>query len=127
MFDPLDPVLARIRTTALGLPGAKEKVSHGRPTFFTTKIFCYYGGSLKIDGSYVQHPQSILLLLDSGEALSLLEQGRCYRPAYLASSGWIGVDLDAATQWDEVSELLDTSFRCTATTSLVAELDALST
>ena len=110
---------------ALGLPGAREKVSHGRPTFFTTKIFCYYGGSIKIDGSYVQHPQSILLLLDSGEALSLLEQARCYRPAYLASSGWIGVDLDSATQWDEVGELLDTSFRSTATTSLIAQLDAL--
>jgi hypothetical protein len=57
MFDDDDPVLARLRTMALHLPGAAEKVSHGRPAFHTVKVFAYYGGSVKVDGEWVQHPQ----------------------------------------------------------------------
>ena len=45
MFDDTDPVLARVREIALALPEAAEKVTHGRPTFFTAKVFAYYGGS----------------------------------------------------------------------------------
>ena len=40
-FDDGDPVLARVRELALALPDAGEKVSHGRPAFFTTKVFAY--------------------------------------------------------------------------------------
>lgn len=122
MFDPSDPVLARVRSLALAFPGAEEKISHGRPTFFTTKVFCYYGGSIKFDGSYVQHRQSVLVHPDGDDALSLLEEARCYRPAYLGPSGWVGVDLDTATDWTEIAELLDASFRHTARSALVAEL-----
>lgn len=35
MFDETDPLLARVRGIALALPEAGEKVSHGRPAFFT--------------------------------------------------------------------------------------------
>ena len=38
MFDEADPLLARVRDLALALPEAAEKVTHGRPTFFTTKV-----------------------------------------------------------------------------------------
>jgi hypothetical protein len=38
---------------------------------------------------------------------------------------WIGVDLDAASDWDEVAELLDASFRMTAPKRLIAELDQI--
>ncbi len=124
MFDPNDPVLARVRGLALAFPGADEKVSHGRPTFFTTKVFCYYGGSIKVDGSYVQHARSILVHPDDDEARSLLEEPRCYRPAYLGPSGWVGVDVDAATDWAEVAELLDASFRRSASSSLILQLEA---
>lgn len=124
MFDEDDPVLARVRRIALALPGADEKVSHGRPAFFTTKVFGYYGGSIKVDGAYEQHSQSIVVLPDAEEARALLEEERCYRPAYLAPSGWVGVDLDAASDWDEVAELVESSYRNTAGSRLVAQLDA---
>jgi len=52
MFDDDDPLLAQVRALALALPEADEKVSHGRPAFFTKKVFCIYGGSLKIDGEW---------------------------------------------------------------------------
>ena len=124
MFDDDDPVLARVRELALALPGADQKVSHGRPAFFTTKVFAYYGGSHKVDGEWVQHPQSIMVLPDPAERAALDQDDRCWVPAYLGPSGWLGVDLDEATDWTEVAELLDASYRLTATKRLIAELDA---
>jgi hypothetical protein len=92
MFDDGDPVLIRLRKLALDLPGAAEKVSHGRPTFYTVKVFAYYGGSLKVDGVYEQHHQSVLVLPDPDERLALVEDPRCYVPAYLGPYGWVGFE-----------------------------------
>jgi predicted DNA-binding protein (MmcQ/YjbR family) len=124
MFDDDDPVLARVRAMAAQLPGSDEKVSHGRPAFFTRKVFAYYGGSVRVDGDWVQHPRSLVVLPDPEERPALLEDDRTYLPAYLSPSGWIGVNLDDRTPWDEVAELLDASYRLTAPAKLVAELDA---
>ena len=124
MFDDDDPFLARVREAAAALPGTGEKVSHGRPAFFTKKVFAYYGGSLKVDGEWVQHEHAVVVQPDPGDRPALLEDPRTFVPAYLGPSGWIGVDLDDATDWDEVAELLDASYRLTAPKKLVQELDA---
>ncbi len=123
MFDDDDPVLSRVRELAAALPGTDEKVSHGRPAFFTKKVFAYYGGSLKVDGAWVQHPQAVIVLPDGDDRVALLEDPRSFVPAYLGPSGWIGVDLDGGVDWTEVAELLDASYRLTAPKALVAELD----
>ena len=47
-----------------------------------------------------------------------------YVPAYLGPSGWIGVELDADTDWDEIAELLDASYRLTAPKRSIERLDA---
>ncbi len=122
MFDDLDPFLAQVRHIALGLPGAAEKVSHGRPAFFTTKVFAYYGGSVKVDGAYVQHSQSLMVRLDPDERTALMSDPRSFAPAYLGPSGWLGVDLDEP-DWVEVGELIEASYRRTAPRTLVAELE----
>lgn len=124
MFDDDDLVLAEVRRIALALPGAGEKVSHGRPAFYTKKVFAYYGGSQRLDGDWVQHDQSIMVLPDADERRALLEDPRCFVPAYLGPSGWLGVDLGGQTDWSEVAELVDASYRRTAPARLVAELDA---
>jgi len=123
MFDDDDPFLARVRELAAALPETAEKVSHGRPAFHTRKVFAYYGGSLKLDGDWVQHPYSVVVQPDSGDRRALLEEARVYVPAYLGPSGWIGVDLDDHTDWTEIAELLDASYRLTAPRTLVARLD----
>lgn len=123
MFDPGDPLLHRVREIALSFPGAAEKLSHGRPAFFTKKVFAYYGGSIKIDGEYEQHDQSLVVHPDEEEVRALAEEARCYRPAYLGPSGWIGVDLDGDVDWQEVRELVEASYRETAGARLVSELD----
>ena len=123
MFDDDDPYLGRVREIALALPDAAEKVSHGRPAFFTTKVFAYYGGSVKVDGSYRQHEHAVLVLLESAERDALADDERCFVPAYLGPSGWLGVDLGSETDWAEIGELLDASYRRTAGPRRVARLD----
>lgn len=123
MFDDDDPVLQRVRGLALAFPGADVKVSHGRPAFFTTKVFAYYGGSLRVDGDWVQHPQSIIVRPDPEDAEALAADERCFVPAYLGPSGWVGVDLALDDDWDEVRELLDASYRLTAPKKRIVELD----
>lgn len=127
MFDDDDPLLGRLRGLALELPGAGEKISHGHPAFFTKKVFAYYGGSLKVGDEWVQRTTSVLVQPDPEDRAGLLDDPRSYVPAYLGPSGWIGIDLvDASgqTDWDEVGELLDASYRLTAPKKLIAELDA---
>lgn len=124
MFDDDDPILAEVRRVALAFPTADEKVSHGRPAFFTKKIFAYYGGSVRTDGDWVQHGTSIMVLPDPDDRQALTEDPRIFVPAYLGAYGWLGLDLDERTDWTEVRELLDASFRLTAPKRAVAQLDA---
>lgn len=124
MFDPDDPLLATVGRIALALPGAQEKVSHGRPAFHTVKVHCYYGGSVKADGRWVQHPQSVLLHLPERDRAALAAEPRSFAPAYLAPSGWIGLDLHAGTDLTELAELVEESYRTVAPARRIAELDA---
>lgn len=123
MFDDDDPVLARVRDLALSLPHAAEKLSHGHPAFFTTKVFVYYGGSLKVDGDWVQHPCSIVVKVDVDEREALLAEGRGWVPGYLGPSGWLGIDIADETDWEEVAELIESSYRETAAPNLIQILD----
>lgn len=125
MFDD-DPLLAELRALALDLPAAAEKVSHGRPAFYTTKVFAYYGGSVRLDGEWIPHDHALIVLPDPADRRALLEEERVFVPAYLGPSGWIGVDLDPSTDWTEIAELLDASYRLTAGKRNVAALDARS-
>ncbi|GAA5031789.1 MmcQ/YjbR family DNA-binding protein [Microbacterium fluvii] len=123
MFDDDDPVLGRVRRVALALPEADEKVSHGRPTFFTTKVFCYYGGSQRIDDEWVRHDRAVLVVPDPGDAPALRQDPRFWVPAYLGPRGWLGLDLDERADWGEIAELIDASYRATAARRLVRRLD----
>ncbi|MDE9364131.1 MmcQ/YjbR family DNA-binding protein [Luteipulveratus sp. YIM 133132] len=122
-----DPYLARLRGLALALPGAQEKESHGHPNFFTTKVFAVFGGMLKGDHHSDTYAQSVLVLPDEDERAALLEDERCFLPAYYGPSGWVGLNFRATEpDWDEVADLLDMSYRNTAPKRLVTELDGRS-
>jgi hypothetical protein len=125
MFGDDDPTLGRLRAVALVLPDAAEKVSHGIPAFYTTKVFAYYGGSVKTDDGYLRHSSSVLVLTDPVERPALLDDPRVYLPMYLGVSGWLGLDVDARSDWAEVAELVETSYRLTAGVRRVRALDAL--
>ena len=123
MYDPDDPLLARVRAVALGLPGAEEKESHGRPAFYTRKVFAYYGGSQKVDGVWVPHDRAVMFLPDPEERPAYESDERFWVPAYLGPSGWLGLDIGSQSDFDEIAELIEDSYRVTAPWSLMAELD----
>jgi predicted DNA-binding protein (MmcQ/YjbR family) len=124
MFDDADPTLARLREVCLAFPGADEKVSHGRPCFFTKKIFAIYGAVTKGDHNSGAHDQAVIFMPDDEERIALDQDDRFFVPAYWGPHGWRATDLDDTTDWDEITELVDTSFRLTAPKKAIAELDA---
>lgn len=124
MFDDDDPMLERVRAIALGLPESAEKISHGRPAFFTKKIFAHYGGTEKLaSGEMVQHPQALLVLLDPMDAEVVLERPDSFVPMYLGPSSWVGLGLDDLDD-EELRELIIDSYRSTASARLIEALDA---
>ncbi len=124
-FDDDDLVLARLRELCLGLPGADEKVSHGRPAFFTKKIFAGYGAVLKGDHHSGQYDQALVFMPSDEDAAAIDQDERFFTPAYWGPYGWRGVDLSTPeTDWDEITELVEESYRATAPNKLIKELDA---
>ena len=119
MFDDADPYLGRIREIALALPDATEVVAHGRPTFRCGKMFGNYGGSIK-GGERVD--QCILFIPDEAERPALLDDSRFFVPAYVGAYGWLGLRLTSSSDWSEVTELLDASYRQIAPKRCIAEL-----
>ena len=124
-FDDDDPVLARLREICLGLPGTDVKVSHGRPSFFTKKIFAGYGAVLKGDHHSGQYDQALVFMPNPDDAEAIDQDDRFFTPAYWGPYGWRGLDLSGSkVDWNEVVELVEDSYRETAPKKLIAELDA---
>jgi len=123
-FDESDPTLARLREICLGLPGADEKISHGRPMFFTKKAFAIYGAVTKGDHHSGRYDQSFVFRPDEDEAPALLQHPAVFTPAYWGPSGWLAYDLGDSPDWVEVAELVEESYRNTALRRLIAELDS---
>lgn len=117
MYDDADPVLAGVRRICDGLPESAEKESWGRPTFRApTKIYAVYGAG-------TDHPHTLVFKPEEDERPALLGDERFWSPPYFGPSGWLALDLSETTDWDEVAELLASSFRQVAPARLVAELD----
>jgi hypothetical protein len=123
-FRDDDPLLGRLRGIALALPGAGEKISHGRPNFFTKRVFAIFGGVVKGDHASDVLARSLVFLPDGAERPAMLEDPRFVVPGYEGAYGWLAVDLRGGPDWAEVAELVESSYRMTAPSRLVAELDA---
>lgn len=123
MFDDSDPVLVKLRAICLDLPGADVKVSHGRPAFFTKKIFAGYGAVLKGKHDSGRYDQALVFMPSPDEAAALEQDDRFFTPAYWGPYGWMGLDLSGKVDWQEVTELVEESYRLTAPKKLVAELN----
>lgn len=128
MFDEDDPLLARLRELCRALPDAFELVTHGRPGFKAGeagRLFAVYGGTRKVrPGEHERHDRALLFKPDPAERDGLLGEGRFFVPAYVGPSGWLGLDLDrAGTDWAEVAELVDASYRQVAPAALLRQLD----
>jgi predicted DNA-binding protein (MmcQ/YjbR family) len=98
--------LERIRALCLAMPEAFEVEAWGHPTFRVGsgrgKMFCIAAE----DGS------SLRLKADALERAALLaDEERFYVPAYVGHKGWVGVQCDdALADWEEIAELIATSY-----------------
>ena len=120
MYSDADPLLQRLRTLCLAFPEATEKEAFGRPTFRCGKIFAYYGQGQ----SGRPRETSIQVLPEADEREALLADRRFYVPSYIGPYGWVGLDLTlGAADWQEIAELLDSSYRRIAPARCVAGLD----
>jgi predicted DNA-binding protein (MmcQ/YjbR family) len=96
-------MIAALRRLCLALPEAEERETWETPTFRVRgKIFC-----MVADGGqscWVKAPRG------SAEVLIAAAADRFFRPPYLGHKGWVGVRLDAGTDWAEVDALVRRSF-----------------
>jgi predicted DNA-binding protein (MmcQ/YjbR family) len=118
MYEDGDPYLADVRRVCLALPETVEVEAWGRPTFRAgKKIFAVFTGS-------EDDRHTVIFKPDAEERPALLGDDRFYSPPYWGPSGWLGLDLTAApVDWDEVAELVETSYRQVALKRMVKTLD----
>lgn len=103
-LKPFPRQLRRVRKICLGLPDTMEKMSHGEPTFFVKKrVFTMFSNNHHGDGHV-----AVWLPAAPGLQEALIEEApqAYYRPPYVGSSGWIGVELDQVSD-----EALDAHIR----------------
>ncbi|MBM0128255.1 MmcQ/YjbR family DNA-binding protein [Pimelobacter simplex] len=126
MFSDDDPGLAELRAICLALPGAEERVSHGRPTFRAGRIFAAFGGSEKIrPGDHRMVPSAFIFTPDDVDLPAIDADPRFFVPAYYGPYGGRAIDLAVpGVDWTEIAELADASYRRVAPKRLIEELDA---
>jgi len=118
MYSDDDPYLADLRKVCLALPESAEVEAWGRPTFRAgKKLFAVFAGDDDHDYAAIFKPEM-------AERPALLEDPRFYVPAYFGPSGWLALDFTAAkVDWDEVVELMESSYRQVALKRMLKALD----
>ena len=119
VIEPNDPHLEHVRSLCVAYPEVTEVQSWGRPTFrVAKKIFV-------VVGSGMDRPHSIIFKPDAEERLAYVQDDRFWIPPYWGPSGWLAIGLDdPSTDWQEVAELIDTSYRQVALKRHLKVLDS---
>ena len=116
--------LTRLRKLCLALPEAHEVEAWGEPTFrVRNKLFAMYAdaGNHHGDGR-----PAVWCKAGPGNQDLLVRAApdRFFVPPYVGVRGWAGVQLDDATDWDELRELLRDGWRLIAPKRLRAQHEA---
>ena len=105
-----------VRKMALALPEAEERETWGTPTFrVRNKIFAMFSEGGREVWLKSTH--------DEQRALVAMDPDTYFVPPYVGPSGWVGVVMSAASDRDEIRELLTEAWRLTAPKRLVAAFD----
>jgi predicted DNA-binding protein (MmcQ/YjbR family) len=121
--DADDATLERLRAICLPLPEAAETGGVGSPSFkVRDKIFAMRHPMRLPDGDR----PSLWCKARPGiqGALTRAAPERFAVPPYVGHRGWIAVYLDGDVDWDELTDLVEESYRMTAPKRLAARLDA---
>ena len=117
-------LLERVRAICMAFPEVSERLSHGEVTWFIREK--------RVLASMDDHHHSadhfaLTCPAPPGVQQELIEvePDRFFRPAYVGPSGWIGVRLDRAVDWDEIEQIIDDAYRLKAPKTLVKQLDGV--
>jgi predicted DNA-binding protein (MmcQ/YjbR family) len=94
------------------LPETTERLSHGEPTWFVRdkKTFVMFADHHHDDrlAFWCAAPPGIQPALVDGHP------GRFFVPPYVGHRGWLGVYLDVAVDWDEITDIVEDAYRTVA-------------
>jgi hypothetical protein len=117
--DVPEAVLAELRAVCLGLPDAyEEQAWTGRRWRIRKRTFAHV---LTLDSP--KGPTTVMTFRSAGEELAVLHRSGhpFFRPGW--GSDVVGMVLDAATDWAEVTELVTDSYCVLAPKKLAAQVD----
>ena len=116
-----NPRLARLTKICLTLPQASVEYKGSHAAYLVAKkTFAYFLNDHHGDGIVAV---TCKVLPGDNAALIAADPARFYMPAYIGPRGWVALRLDVGkVDWDEVSELVQTSYGLTAPRRLVAKL-----
>ena len=113
-------ILDRVRGICLAFPGAYEKIAWSAPTFrvgdrqFAMFVDNHHG--VGFAGVWLKAPEG------AQEELVASDPRRFYVPPYVGPGGWVGVKLDAKTDWKLLAGLLAEAYRGAAATQSAARI-----
>ena len=115
--------LTRLRKLCLALPEAHEVEAWGAPTFrVRNKLFAMFADANNHHGG---GRAAVWCKAAPGEQQLMVATAphRFFVPPYVGPSGWVGVYLDADTDWRELAAIVRDSYRLIAPKRLAARLD----
>jgi hypothetical protein len=117
-----DP-LATVRTICLAFPEVTERLSHGAPTWFVRNKSTFV--NFWTNGHHEHDFPHLTLAAPPGAQAELIAASpeRFFRPPYVGHRGWVGMRIDASTDWSEVAELCEDAYRAVAPATLIRRLD----
>jgi len=103
---PRTLALARVRAICMALPGAVEREAWGQPTWRA-------GEKGKMFAQPTHLARAITVPSDPTEQALLVETGpdRFFVPPYSGANGWVGLQLDEETDWEQAAALLVAAYR----------------
>jgi predicted DNA-binding protein (MmcQ/YjbR family) len=106
-MKPFDAALAKMRKICLALPDTKETPTWGQPHFRVgEKIFAGCG----LEKGAI----SVGFKLEMDHADAMVRRPGFSRAPYVGHKGWVSVDPEIATDWDELRALIHESYRLIA-------------
>jgi predicted DNA-binding protein (MmcQ/YjbR family) len=112
-----DAILNKLRSICLALPETKEVEAWGHPTFRAGKKM--FAGCCDEDGNL-----TLGMKMSFARQDQLLQDRRFYPTPYAARQGWVSLQLDAKTDWEEIKSLIEEAYRQVAIQRMLKALDA---
>ena len=110
---------AQLQQICLALPEATEQETWESATFRVRgKIFAMTSLREKRPEVWCKAGVGVQAMLIAADP------NRFFSPPYVGPKGWIGIRFDADTDWDEVSDLIEESYRLIAPRRLAAQIAA---